>query len=157
MKINACYIGIFTLLIAVNSFSAGANDKLSRGEYVSHMTAVAKKPALVMPNDKLARTEFDFREIDGWLRTDGSWHIKGWVEHSGLRCATYAVGVRFGVGTQGCSDVKWLTQTKFVTSMKQCNNARVLHEGGDDDAVLKQDYAKITCAERIIKCVGNCK
>ena len=150
------YSALLTTVCALPAV-AGASDKLSRAESISQMTAVAKKPALLMPNDKLATLTFDFREIEAWLRTDGSWHLKGSVEHSGLRCATYSVGMRFGVGAPGCSDVKWLTQAKFVTSITQCNNAPMLHEGGDDDVVLKQNYAKISCAERIIKCEGNCK
>lgn len=151
------YFYIFIVSMATSSSQANPLDRVSREQYTSHKTAVAKKPALQMPSDKAARLEFDFREIEAWLRSDGSWNIDGWVEHSGLRCATYEIGIRFGTGTSGCSEVKWLTQPKYVTSKKHCNNARLRHTGGDDTVVLKSDYEKITCAERLIKCTGTCK
>lgn len=149
------YLFITPMLFSSSS-QANPLDRVSREQYTSHKTAVAKRPALQMPGDKMVRLEFDFSEVEAWLRADGSWHIDGWVEHSGLRCATYKVGIRFGEGSPGCSDVKWLTQPIYATSKKHCNNARLRHTGGDAAAV-DIDYAKITCAERLIKCTGTCK
>jgi len=33
----------------------------------------------------------------------------------------------------------------------------VCHFGGDKQPELARDFARITCAERVIRCSGNCK
>ena len=75
----------------------------------------------------------------------------------GLLCATYRVGMRFGVGKPGCLNVDWITEPIFVTSQFQCNGARVEHDGGDTVADLGAQVTHITCAERVVRCSGSCK
>lgn len=105
------------------------------------------------------RLDFDFRieETRGWLNRDGDFQMMGWIKHVGLLCATYRMGVRFGIGSPGCLNVNWLTEPAFVTSQFQCNGARVRHMGGDTSAELGGQIGKISCAERVVTCSGNCK
>ena len=44
-----------------------------------------------------------------------------------------------------------------VTSERQCNNATVRQSGGENQPELARDFGRITCAERVIRCTGNCK
>jgi len=108
---------------------------------------------------KPARLDFDFRMGDShaWINDNGDFQVSGWIKHTGLLCATYRMGVRFGVGSPGCLNVEWITEAVFVTSDIQCNDARVEHTGGDTDAVLGKRLATITCGERVVRCTGNCK
>jgi hypothetical protein len=64
------------------------------------------------------------------------------------------VGVRFGAGKPGCSDVTWLTDVIYVTEQTQCNNASQQHTGGDINFSLGKDFVRVTCAERVISCRG---
>jgi hypothetical protein len=105
------------------------------------------------------RLDFDFRldETRGWLNKDGDFQVTGWIKHGGLLCGTYRMGLRFGIGAPGCLNVKWITETRFVTREVQCNGARMQHLGGDTDTEAGTAVGKITCAERVITCSGSCK
>ena len=105
------------------------------------------------------RLDFDFRTGDShaWINDDGAFQVNGWIKHSGLLCATYRMGVRFGAGSPGCLNVEWITEPLFVTFERQCNDARVEHTGGDNDVALGKQLVTITCAERVVRCTGNCK
>lgn len=108
---------------------------------------------------KPERLDFDFRAGDShaWINDDGDFQVSGWIKHTGLLCATYRMGVRFGVGSPGCLNVEWITEPLFVTTELQCNDARIEHTGGDTDAGLGKRLATITCGERVVRCIGNCK
>jgi len=108
---------------------------------------------------KPQRLDFDFRAGDShaWINEDGDFQVSGWIKHTGLLCATYRMGLRFGVGSPGCLNVKWITNSLYVTYESQCNDARVNHDGGDTDAGLGKRIVTITCAERVVRCTGNCK
>ena len=110
-------------------------------------------------NPRINRLDFDFRsgETTAWLNGGGDFHVHGWIPHRGLLCATYRVGVRFGVGSPGCQNVDWITDPVYVTSQYQCNGARVEHEGGDTLPDIGARVAQISCAERVIRCSGACK
>jgi hypothetical protein len=101
----------------------------------------------------------DFRLSDGaiWVRKGGEWHVEAQVSHPFLLCGTYRVGVHFGVGNPGCTNVEWLTDLVYVTSEVHCNQATRLHVGGDTTEALKQRFAEISCAERTITCTGRCR
>lgn len=108
---------------------------------------------------KPERLDFDFRAGDSlaWINDDGNFQVSGWIKHTGLLCATYRMGVRFGVGSPGCLNVEWITEPRFVTTEVQCNDARIGHTGGDTDPALGKRLARITCGERVVRCTGNCK
>lgn len=123
------------------------------------VTAPAQPTYTLDTPPSVNRLDFDFRieETRAWLNNDGDFQVSGWVKHLGLLCATYRVGVRFGVGSPGCLNVNWVTGPYFVTSEYQCNSARVQHAGGDTYPELGGQIGKISCAERVINCTGNCK
>jgi hypothetical protein len=125
---------------------------------VSTMTDMARSSGLMLEAGKPDRLNFNFdNQVTAWLLPNGEWHVQGYVSHLGLLCGTYQVGLRFGAGNPGCSEVEWLTEPSYVTRELQCNNGRVIHSGGDQQPVLAEKYTRISCAERLILCSGNCK
>jgi hypothetical protein len=119
--------------------------------------APAMYPNVQMEGFELQRKNFRFGEFTGWLKRDGTWHIEGPVRHNGLLCGTYEVGMRFGVGERECTNVQWISEVTFVTSLSQCNDAERPHSGTEIDESLKGQFDGITCAERVIRCTGTCQ
>jgi hypothetical protein len=147
--------------IVLNVGGAGAEETADDGAVLGS-TAVAKPAPLFLPDGTPERLDFVFGDakegaFQAWLRNKGGWYVEGWVHHTGLRCANYRVGVRFGQGAPGCTDVKWLTDVIYVTEQTQCNNASQQHTGGDVNFSLGKDFARVTCAERIVHCRGACR
>lgn len=120
------------------------------------MTAAAKPPAMQIPGRVPDRIDFDFGDIQALLREDGSWAVEGAIAHSGMLCGQYRIGMRFGTGDRSCKNVEWLSPLRFVTSKQQCNNATMKHAGGMIEDALVENYAKINCAERVVRCTGRC-
>ena len=123
------------------------------------ITAPARPTYSLDAKPKINRVDFDFRagESTAWLNEGGDFHVHGWVNHRGLLCGTYRVGIRFGIGSPGCLNVDWVTEPVYVTSQYQCNGARMEHDGGDTLPEIGAQVARITCAERVVKCSGTCK
>lgn len=119
--------------------------------------AAAQFPQIASEGFKLQRKDFRFGGYTAWLKRGGEWQIEGPVRHRGLICGTYELGVRFGVGSPDCTDVRWLSPVTFVTSHTQCNDAEVPHAGNEIDPGLRDAFDAITCAERVVRCSGNCK
>jgi hypothetical protein len=147
-----------TAVLAAGAARAQQSDETS----MLGSTAEAKPAPLRLPDGTPERLDFTFGDaksggFTAWLRNKGGWYMEGWVHHTGLRCATYRVGVRFGAGKPGCSDVTWLTDVIYVTEQTQCNNASQQHAGGDINFSLGKDFARVTCAERVISCRGSCR
>ncbi|MBI1284986.1 MAG: hypothetical protein GC183_11680 [Thiobacillus sp.] len=114
-------------------------------------------PNVQVQGYEIQRKNFRFGEFTGWLKRDGTWHIEGPVRHRGLLCGTYEVGMRFGVSKMECTDVQWISGDTFVTSEYQCNDAERPHSGTEIDESLSGQFDAISCAERVIRCSGNCK
>lgn len=154
-------LALLSVMLLYNTSLAAPLDEVplagSAGRDAGRKMAEASKSAQWTPKAENARVDFDFGDITAWLRADGNWYIEGWVSHGALRCGTYRLGIRFGTGNPGCSNVTWLTEPRFVTRQKQCNNARMRHAGGDEDLGIKAEFNRITCAERVITCTGTCK
>ncbi len=127
--------------------------------YASEQRAQAPSqlPNVQVQGYEIQRKNFRFGEFTGWLKRDGTWHIEGPVRHRGLLCGTYEVGMRFGVGKPECTDVQWVSEVTFVTSQNQCNDAERPHSGTEIDESLTGQFDAINCAERVIRCTGNCK
>ena len=140
------------LLIAFIVAAAALAD-----EHVSSVTSIARPAALFTPEGKPERLDFDFGNIKGWIRQKGGWYVEGTVAHSGLRCATYEIGMRFGVGKPGCTNVSWISKIDYGTRETHCNGATRQHQGGGFLPGLARDFSRITCGERVIRCTGNCK
>jgi hypothetical protein len=137
------------VLATAMSPQAGAAEQRSQ--------AAAQYPRVAMEGFKLQRKDFRFAGFTGWLKREGEWHIEGPVRHRGLLCGDYEVGMRFGIGKPDCTDVQWVSEVRYVTSRSQCNDATMPHSGTEVDAPLADQFDAITCAERVIRCSGNCK
>jgi hypothetical protein len=119
--------------------------------------AAAQYPKIVYEGFKLQRKDFRFGGFNGWLKREGEWHIEGPVRHRGLLCGNYEVGMRFGIGQPDCTDVRWVSEVRYVTAQSQCNEAEMQHTGNEVDPALAEHFDAITCAERVVRCSGNCK
>lgn len=151
--------GVFIALSALSGSAAAESLPPPSGAVaeVWGRTAIARPAAEWDETGKPARIDFDFGDFKMWARKRGGWQIEGWLHHRGLLCGTYYIAVRFGVGEQGCNNVKWLAEPRYVSQRTQCNNASVLHGGGDVEFPHVAEFADISCAERIIRCTGNCQ
>jgi hypothetical protein len=125
----------------------------------SAITAVARPVYSLSATSTVDRLEFHFgaEQSIAWLNREGDFGAHGWVNHVGLRCAEYQLGLRFGVGAPGCLNVEWISGPRFVSSQRQCNAARVMHSGGGSIADLRIALPHISCAERVIRCEGSCR
>ena len=125
---------------------------------VMNRNSVAVRPAIAFTTDpRAARVDFRTFDFSGHLLGDGTWQVSSPVTHRGLICATYEVGLRFGVGHPGCTDVTWLSEPMYIGSRRQCNESTVDHVGGETTPRLGDHLPSITCVERIVRCTGNCK
>jgi hypothetical protein len=123
---------------------------------VSRNTAIVHSSADFSTDYRAARASFRTFDFDGFLLGDGTWQIVSRVPHGRLLCATYEVGARFGVGSPGCTDVKWLSDLSFVTQQRQCNQAVVVHSGGQTEPQLGTALPNVSCVEHVVRCTGNC-
>ena len=153
--IRLAAIVLWSTLIAGEALAA--EQQLESDE--SGISAQARPTYSLDAKPRINRLDFDFRagESTAWLNADGDFHLHGWVPHRGLLCATYHMGVRFGIGAPGCLNVEWISDPVYVTSQFQCNGARVEHTGGDTAPDIGAQIARISCAERVIRCSGSCK
>jgi hypothetical protein len=145
----------FSALLAGNAWPA--EQQLESDE--SGISATARPTYSLDAKPHINRLDFDFRtgESTAWLNGNGDFHVHGWLLHRSLLCATYRMGVRFGIGAPGCLNVEWVSDPVYVTSHYQCNGARVEHDGGDTAPAIGAQIGKITCAERVVRCSGSCK
>ena len=120
-------------------------------------TAVARPAAEWNKDGKPVKLEFDFGDFKAWARRDGSWNAEGTVQHRGLQCGTYTLSLRVGRGNPGCTDVQWFGEPRAVASVQLCNNAPGPLTGGNNEFRDAARFDEISCAERVIRCTGNCK
>lgn len=134
------------------------NSVLSAAEpgKVKRETAASKQVINFNPSKNPAKKEFDFGGYTAWLTQDGVWQVSGIAKHTRLRCGRYRMGMRFGAGSPGCMNVKWITEANYVTSHKQCNSAQMKHKGVGENQILEAKFDSVSCAERLIKCTGTC-
>jgi hypothetical protein len=140
---------VIMILAAALCNAARADEK--RAESAAQNSRISYDSA------NLKRKDFNFFGFKAWVNHEGIWSIDGNVSHKGLLCGTYEVGMRFGAGTEGCNEVKWITTDQYLTSEMQCNNATVNHHGMYTEKALADHFDEITCAERVIRCTGTCK
>jgi len=136
------------LLVAGECAAQATYSRASAPAQAVGSASVVLKPELL---------NFNFGGGKASLNPKGEWTVETSVSHRGLLCGEYSVGVRFGIGKPGCSKVVWLTDVDYVTNLRQCNNARLFHSGGDVQPRLAGSFAEISCAERVIRCTGVCK
>ena len=141
---------LFVVLCAGSAGSFGAEE-------VRKLATEPRRTSNIGGAQSLARLDFFFGEIRAWLLQDGNWHVEGNVSHRGALCARYELGIQFGAGNPGCSNVKWMGTPVYVTMRTHCNNAALRHSGGDIDYSAAEAFDRINCAQRLIRCNGNCK
>jgi len=124
---------------------------------VRKLATEPRRTSDIGPPGSPARLDFFFGDIRAWLLQNGDWHIEGNIQHHGALCATYELGIQFGIGNPGCANVNWLGIPAYVTSRTQCNNALLHHSGSDIDPDAAGIFDQINCAQRLIQCTGNCK
>jgi len=148
------HIAISFLILAGLVISFLVSAQQDEGN-IKQLTAIAKKPSVIYPNDT-PRLGFDFGDFEATLNKKGKMTVKGWVSHSRLRCGNYSVGLRFGQGEHGCTNVKWLTEAKYLTHKTQCNKAKLEHDGfeiGEKESLV---FDKVSCGQLLIRCSGAC-
>jgi hypothetical protein len=141
------------LLVLTLSALAGP----AHADEVRKLATEPRRTQEIGPPGAPARLDFFFGDIRAWLLQNGDWHIEGNVKHHGILCAKYELGIQFGIGNPGCANVEWIGMPAYVTEHTQCNGALLHHSGTDIDPVAAEDFEKITCAQRLIRCTGNCK
>ena len=104
-----------------------------------------------------ARLDFSFGNVRAWLLQDGNWRIQGDIQHRSIFCGQYELGIQFGIGNPGCSNVEWIGSPAYVTNRTHCNNAMRFHSGGDINYAAAEAFDRINCAQRLIRCSGNCR
>ena len=149
---NFKVIAAIAILVAINYNSSALAD------YVRRSAAPAQNPRVQFDSANATQKSFRFPYSTSTLKQNGDISIDGAVTHKGLLCADYEVGLRFGKGSGAgaCADVEWLTSDEYVWSQSLCNNASMPYQTvGHVD--LQEAFDQITCAERILRCSGNCK
>lgn len=144
-----------TLALLAITFASGPGT--AHADDVRKLATEPRRTSQVGPPGSPARLDFFFGDIRAWLLQNGDWHIEGNVQHHGVLCAKYELGIQFGIGSPGCANVEWIGLPTYVTEHTQCNGALLRHSGTDIDSVAAKDFDKITCAQRLIRCTGNCK
>ena len=150
-RLISSILASFAAAILFSSSESAAQSTTSRT--TAPAQAIGSASVVLKPR----QLDFNFGGTTTSLGPKGDWTINALVSHRGLLFATYAVGVRYGTGSPGCSNVVWLTDVTYATEQRQCNNAAVYHSGGEVQPQLIEPFARITCAERVIRCTGVCK
>jgi hypothetical protein len=150
---------VLLVALALSPLAALAQEDDGIDPRFGRRTARAVPSLSFEKGDPINRKDFDFGRNIGkaWLAERGELKIETWIEHRGLLCATYEVGIRFGRGEPACTDVDWLAPIHWLTSRRQCNSAIVQHTGVDTDEHMVAVFDQVTCAERVVRCTGNCK
>lgn len=126
-------------------------------QIMSRSTAIVRPGLAFTTDQKAARIDFSTQDFSGFLLGDGSWQASSPVTHSALRCGTYEVGIRFGIGSPACTNVRWLSEPMFLGPRRQCNAATVIHTGGETTPQLGSQLPSISCVERVVRCTGTCR
>jgi len=154
MTIKRASITVARFSIFVLLFS-GTWSVQAESTEISNQATVNTSVHLSMPGDEQAH-EFAYTTGKVRLTAAGDWKVEAWIQHAGLLCGTYRIGVQFGVGSQGCQDVKWLEQPVFVTRSRQCNSAIASHTGYGETPQIAGQFNAISCARRVLRCSGKC-
>ena len=143
---------IFALLAACTAPTEQPEDSYR----VVNRVDIELRPVQAMAEDQSFQRSFDQRDIEGSFTESGTWSIKGVVEHNRLRCGTYEMGLQIGSGAPACTAVKWLNDIQYRTRERQCNSASLLHSGGGDMALSREQLAGATCVRIVTRCSGTC-
>jgi len=143
-------------MLALAAFAVPSQG-VAADEYTRRAVATTQLSVTDLAAGKRDRLEFGIGEFKGWLDRRGEWYVEGDVSHVGLLCAEYETGLRFGKGSPGCTNIEWLSEVHYGSRRTQCNGATVRHAAWHNEPALEGQFDRITCAERVIRCTGNCK
>jgi hypothetical protein len=149
--IKKSFLYLVILFLTVGVWGAANADSLKK------ITAVAKKPVLVLPNDK-PQLDFVFdkpSDLKAWLRDNGNFLLEGYIRHNHFRCGTYQLGIQFGIG-EGCVNVQWLSEPIYISRHRQCNQSVLHHDGSGNVPEAAAKFKEVSCAQLYIKCDGVC-
>lgn len=144
-------------VVWVVCFFAGSSVVMAKDVVEKKYSAVARKSVDFGVGASPQKINFKFDSGSAWLRENGTFQVEAEIKHDSLLCGTYEVGIRFGIGSPACSNVSWISKTRFVSKRKQCNHAWMVHQGTDADTSVVDDMDIITCAQLVVKCTGKCK
>ena len=136
--------------------AASSANEPARERIVRQFVAPLASSTPAVPGQP-SRNSFQRQGMEGWLYDTGAWHIRGEIQHGRLRCATYETGIQLGRGDRACSSPEWLTDVEYTTSLKHCNRATRLHEGGGRFTGLAAgDIEAVNCVRVQVRCEGAC-
>ena len=150
-------ITLFLSVVVTAASLAPAALAADEWKVMNRSTTVVRSGPAFTTDPKAARIDFKAFDFSGYLLGDGTWHVSSPVTHRGLVCGTYEVGLRFGVGNPGCTDVRWLSDPMYIGRQRQCNESTVDHVGGETTPRLGNQPPYVTCVQRVVRCIGNCK
>ena len=131
---------------------------LQADSYTKRAESPAQYPRIQYDGAAAPQKSFNFSASKATLNQQGEWAIEGTLKHNGLLCGDYEIGMRFGIGKEeGCIDTEWVSANQFVAQYTLCNNATMPYKAMMQEAALAESFDRISCAERIIRCVGICK
>jgi hypothetical protein len=136
------FLAALAVILSVLPVAGGG---IAQADEVRKLSTEPRRSAGVGGPQAPARMDFDFGGTRAWLLADGNWHIEGAVQHRGVLCAEYRLGIQYGIGSPGCANVEWLGSATYATYQRQCNNALVRHIGGDLDPLAAREFERITC------------
>lgn len=111
---------------------------------------------LAQPSGADDEREFTGGSIRGALDAAGKWRVRGEVSHPRLRCATYQLGVRFGIGDAACDAVEWRAAPAPLPSRRQCNDATLIHGGEGVLNLPPNQISALDCVRVTVQCTGAC-
>jgi len=147
---------LLLLVVALLAACTAPKEQPEDSYRVVNRVDIELRPVQAMADDQPFQRSFDQRNIEGAFTESGAWSIKGVVEHNRLRCGTYEMGLQIGNGAPACTAVKWLNNIQYRTRERQCNSAALLHSGGGDMALSREQLAGATCVRVVTRCSGTC-
>lgn len=143
---------LLLLILGMHAIAAQADSYTRRAE------SPAQYPRIQYDGAAPSQKSFNFSASKATLNKLGKWSIEGTLKHNGLLCGDYEIGMRFGIGKEeGCIDAEWVSGDQFVAQYTLCNNAVMPYKALMEEPVLAENFERISCAERVIRCVGICK
>lgn len=103
---------------------------------------------------EVERRSFEQFDVEGELSATGVWSIEGVVEHRGLRCATYEMGLQIGRGASACQAVEWYNAVQYGTRERHCNSASLVHKGSGTHELSRDQLISATCVRVVTRCSG---
>lgn len=149
----------FLFLIATSAWLQACTTPTAKPEEsyrVMSRTEVPMSLAVGIVAGQPFRRSFEQRDVKGSVNDAGRWTIENVVDHSRFRCGTYEVGIQLGRGISGCSQPQWFGEPRYGTRERHCNSASLIHSGGGNLPVTREQVATASCVRVVVRCSGTC-